>query len=51
MSPAQLTYPADEPAEPIDYCLASAAFRLDAEVLPRSGSDHLPLLISARQTR
>ncbi len=31
--------------------LASAAFRLDAEVLPGSASDHLPLLISAPQTR
>jgi len=51
VSPAKLTYPADEPAEPIDYCVASAAFRLDAEVLPGSASDHLPLLISARQTR
>jgi len=48
VSPAKLTYPADEPAEPIDYCVASAAFRLDAEVLPGSASDHLPLLISAR---
>ena len=46
VSPAKLTYPADEPAEPIDYCVASAAFRLDAEVLAGSASDHLPLLIS-----
>ena len=51
VSPAKLTYPADKPAEPIDYCVASAAFRLDAEVLHGSASDHLPLLISARQTR
>ena len=51
MSPAKLTYPADEPTEPIDYCVASAAFRLDAEMLPGSASDHLPLLISARRTR
>ncbi len=43
VSPAKLTYPADKPAEPIDYCVASAAFRLDAEVLPGSASDHLPL--------
>ena len=50
-SPAKLTYPADQPAEPIDYCVASAAFRLDAEVLPGAASDHLPLLISAHQTR
>ena len=31
VSPAKPAYPADEPAEPIDYCVASAAFRLDAE--------------------
>ena len=31
VSPAKLTYPADEPAEPIDYYVTSAAFRLDAE--------------------
>ena len=31
VSPAKLTYPADEPTEPTDYCVASAAFRLDAE--------------------
>jgi endonuclease/exonuclease/phosphatase family metal-dependent hydrolase len=50
VSPAKLTYPADEPAEPIDYCVASPGFRLNAEVLPGVASDHLPLLISARQT-
>ncbi len=31
VSPAKPTYPAGEPAEPTDYCIASAAFRLDAE--------------------
>ena len=31
VTPAKPTYPADEPAEPTDYCIASAAFRLDAE--------------------
>ena len=31
VSPAKPTYPADQPAEPTDYCVASAAFRLDAE--------------------
>ncbi len=44
-SPAKPTYPADEPAEPIDYCVASAPLCLDAEVPPGSASDHLPLLI------
>ncbi len=31
VSPAKPACPADEPAEPVDYCVASAAFRLDAE--------------------
>ena len=31
VSPPKLTHPADQPAEPTDYCIASAAFRLDAE--------------------
>lgn len=47
VSPAKLTYPAHEPAEPIDYCIASPGFRLDAEVLAVPGSDHLPQLIAA----
>lgn len=38
VSPAKLTYPAHEPAEPIDYCVASPAFRLAAEVLPGAAS-------------
>jgi endonuclease/exonuclease/phosphatase family metal-dependent hydrolase len=50
VSPQKLTYPAGAPAEPIDYCVASPGFLLDAEVLPTAASDHLPLLISARCT-
>jgi endonuclease/exonuclease/phosphatase family metal-dependent hydrolase len=49
VSPARATYPAHEPAEPIDYCIASPGFRLDAEVLAVPGSDHLPQLIIARR--
>jgi endonuclease/exonuclease/phosphatase family metal-dependent hydrolase len=45
-----MTYPASAPAEPIDYCIASPGFQLDAEVLDSAASDHLPLLISAHQT-
>jgi endonuclease/exonuclease/phosphatase family metal-dependent hydrolase len=45
-----MTYPASAPAEPIDYCIASPGFQLDAEVLGSAASDHLPLLISAHQT-
>lgn len=46
--PAQPTYPADHPVEPIDYCLASPGIHLNAEVLPVAGSDHLPQLVLAR---
>ena len=46
-----MTYPASAPAEPIDYCIASPGFQLDAEVLDSTASDHLPLLITASQPR
>jgi endonuclease/exonuclease/phosphatase family metal-dependent hydrolase len=49
VSAPALTYPADAPAEPIDYCIASPGFRLDAEPLHITGSDHLPVLITAHQ--
>lgn len=49
VSPALKTYPADDPSEAIDYCVASPGFTLNAEVLPVAGSDHLPLLITARR--
>ncbi|MGH3403809.1 MAG: endonuclease/exonuclease/phosphatase family protein [Streptosporangiaceae bacterium] len=51
VSSAHLTYPADEPSEAIDYCVASPGFDLDAEVIPAAGSDHLPVLIRARPAR
>jgi endonuclease/exonuclease/phosphatase family metal-dependent hydrolase len=47
--PAQATHPADKPVEAIDYCLASSGVSLDAEVLDTSGSDHLPVLVTARR--
>ena len=47
VSAPALTYPADAPAEPIDYCVASPGFRLDSEPLHVTGSDHLPVLITA----
>lgn len=47
VSPENLTYPADRPAEPIDYCIASAGINLDAKVLPGNRSDHLPQLVLA----
>lgn len=46
--PPQPTYPITEPIEPIDYCIASAGLTAEAVVLQVAGSDHLPLLITAR---
>jgi endonuclease/exonuclease/phosphatase family metal-dependent hydrolase len=46
--PPEATYPAIQPVEPIDYCIASPDVRLDAEVLIAAGSDHLPQLVIAR---
>ncbi len=46
--PTQPTYPTIEPVEPIDYCVASAGLTMEATVLPVAGSDHLPLLVTAR---
>jgi endonuclease/exonuclease/phosphatase family metal-dependent hydrolase len=46
--PPVATYPADDPVEPIDYCLAAPGIVLSAEVLPVEGSDHLPQLVQAR---
>lgn len=45
--PPAATYPAADPVEPIDYCLASPGIALTAEVLPVAGSDHLPQLVRA----
>lgn len=40
--PVQPTYPASEPAEPIDYCVGSPGLVVEGEVLRVEGSDHLP---------
>lgn len=45
---AQPTYPAEQPTEPIDYCIASPGTILDATVLPVAGSDHLPVCVAVR---
>jgi endonuclease/exonuclease/phosphatase family metal-dependent hydrolase len=45
---AQPTYPAEQPTEPIDYCIASPGTILTARVLPVAGSDHLPLYVVAK---
>lgn len=41
------TYPADEPTEAIDYAVASASARVEAEVIPSIASDHMPVHIKA----
>jgi endonuclease/exonuclease/phosphatase family metal-dependent hydrolase len=46
--PVQLSYPARNPVEAIDYCIASPGIFLDSTVLKADGSDHLPLLTTAR---
>ena len=46
--PAQPTSPANKPVAAIDYCLASLGLSLGAEVLDVNGSDHLPVLVTAR---
>jgi endonuclease/exonuclease/phosphatase family metal-dependent hydrolase len=45
-----MTYPVDDPAEPIDYCVASPSFSVQAQALPVAGSDHLPLLLDVRRS-
>ncbi len=51
VSVEQPTFPAGQPTEPIDYCIASPGWNLDAAVLARGGSDHLPLSIRCRSER
>jgi endonuclease/exonuclease/phosphatase family metal-dependent hydrolase len=46
--PVQPTYPANQPAEAVDYCLAVPGSTVSATVLHALGSDHLPLLVTAR---
>ena len=47
-NPEEPTYPAEHPIEAIDYCIASPGIATDAKVLPTHGSDHCPVLFSAR---
>jgi endonuclease/exonuclease/phosphatase family metal-dependent hydrolase len=39
------TYPAPDPVEAIDYCIAPPGLRIHVEVLKAVGSDHLPILL------
>jgi endonuclease/exonuclease/phosphatase family metal-dependent hydrolase len=49
VSGKQPTFPTGRPNKPIDYCIASPGWNLDATVLPHRGSDHLPLLVRAER--
>lgn len=42
------THPADAPSEPIDYIVAAPGLEVSAEILTEPGSDHLPVLATAR---
>ena len=42
--PPQPSFPASDPAVPIDYCVASPGVSVTARILTVAGSDHLPLL-------
>lgn len=48
--PAKPTYPAKDPVEPIDYCVAPQELPAQAEVLIEVGSDHLPVLVTYTNT-
>jgi endonuclease/exonuclease/phosphatase family metal-dependent hydrolase len=43
--PAHPTYPAHEPVEEIDYCVASRGLHVVGKVLAVEGSDHLPVVV------
>lgn len=49
--PAQNTYPAAQPTEPIDYCIASPGSVLNGEALTSPGSDHRPVLVMSQVSR
>lgn len=46
--PAEATHPADQPVEPIDYCVATSGLMMEGNALSVSGSDHLPILVLAQ---
>lgn len=46
--PPQPTYPANEPVEAIDYCLALPDLLIQGQVLTAEGSDHLPVSVRGR---
>ena len=46
--PPQPSFPASDPAAPIDYCVASPGVSVAASILTAAGSDHLPLLARCR---
>jgi endonuclease/exonuclease/phosphatase family metal-dependent hydrolase len=50
-SPASPTYPADDPAKTIDYCISSPGISLQVTTLTAKGSDHLPVLAQCQFER
>jgi endonuclease/exonuclease/phosphatase family metal-dependent hydrolase len=46
--PPQPSFPASDPAVPIDYCVASPGVSVAASILAAAGSDHRPLLARCR---
>ena len=46
--PERPTYPTGQPSEAIDYCIASPGLTVEVEVLPVTGSDHYPILLSSK---
>ncbi|OLF06264.1 endonuclease/exonuclease/phosphatase family protein [Actinophytocola xanthii] len=47
-APAVPTYPTAKPVEAIDYCVVPSGSVVQGEVLKRTGSDHLPILVRCR---
>jgi endonuclease/exonuclease/phosphatase family metal-dependent hydrolase len=41
----ELTYPAQNPAEAIDYCIAPPGLNISVNILNNIGSDHLPIIV------
>jgi endonuclease/exonuclease/phosphatase family metal-dependent hydrolase len=46
--PPQPTHPASDPVRMIDYCVAAPGLEVTADVLPATGSDHLPVVVRCR---
>jgi endonuclease/exonuclease/phosphatase family metal-dependent hydrolase len=45
LQPIEPTYPAQNPVEAIDYCVAPSGLNISVNILNNIGSDHLPILV------